>query len=448
MSKPVLDKRALPSTRAARISACGRPLIAWTLSGERHCTAYACRDRYCANCGDRYASRAFAKISEAMDSTETESVYMATVTRVAPGPADVDGDALSGALLRQALRRERDQWQTITSALRWDDYRIGRGRDHETRIKPPDSSNLASCAGCETWSYDCDQCSLLIGTEYEPAAGYWPAADGDRTYLWALEITTGANGDRWHVHRHIITHNRVTAERILCAAYQHRDRWQATRRVGYRVDLREIPAADAAGYVAGYLSGRQTTKGGWESAVADLSAETQAVYVRETMGVRRYDAAGDWRPLGMSPEPSEDPWVVVGDHTAVYPVQEYYRRGVLLSNRRKRNDFNELPCNCTGDESAPCTDCEQNACKPRPLSWLDDVSLPVSALRQCYDDDQPAWRITRPPPDHDFLPAERIVVDEHDEMRRFLHRHSVCYRGLAPSFASDFSVDRCEPVAY
>ena len=171
------------------------------------------------------------------------------------------------------------------------------------------------------WPSRPDSSVPVIWVTYDDGAGYWHT-DGTRCYIWSLEVTLGGNGDGYHVHRHVICPTREQAERIVAAYASYHDRIQGVR--PYRVELERWDREGAAGYLASYLSAGRRKSGSWESVAARAPVDVQRVMVHALHNVRRYDAAGAWRPLGMSPEPTDDPMVLVGTERGVYDAQTYY----------------------------------------------------------------------------------------------------------------------------
>lgn len=321
---------------------------------------------------------------ECLEKTDTESVWMATITRRATGD-------LSTSALKRAIQREREHWRTITKKLRWDDSRLrkyaetgARSYLRELEIAPPDRVDLSQGSEEIDGAYD----------DGHRCGGYWPDADGSRTYLWALEATTGAaDKGHWHVHRHVICPDRSQAERILAASYLHDDEIQGA--APYRVDLRRWDRKRAAGYLAGYLAGaqRDVDDKTWTSCVECEPVDVQRAYVDGMKGVRRYDAAGDWRPLGMSPDETDDPVVLVGDDLGVYDAQSYYSKWVVQTEKTKR--FKALTEDCENS----CTSYEQSAWDRKRQSWFASTNVSVDVLEHYADADR-AVRLPRPePPD-------------------------------------------------
>ena len=135
------------------------------------------------------------------------------------------------------------------------------------------------------------------------------------TYVWVREVTRGDSG-QWHVHMHVVCPDRATAE-VLNAA------WQVTRRQSdtchtdikapaeVREKLEDSEGGDdvrqLAEYVTKYVTGTR------DAAFTDeWSTLERSAYVKAMADKRVYDAAGDWRPIGIRHEAeADDPTVAV-----------------------------------------------------------------------------------------------------------------------------------------
>lgn len=114
--------------------------------------------------------------------------------------------------------------------------------------------------------------------------------------MWVREITTGAGGRGWHVHIHVMVRTLSDAQ-LLNAAWQAeikaRGLCDHTRRGWSSTDITRKPAGSAAAYASKYLAKQDLQSG-------KIPEELHGVYVDGTKGMRRCDAWGDWRPLGLS----------------------------------------------------------------------------------------------------------------------------------------------------
>jgi hypothetical protein len=135
------------------------------------------------------------------------------------------------------------------------------------------------------------------------------------TYVWVREVTRGDSG-QWHVHMHVVCPDRATAEMLNAA-------WQVTRRQSdtchtdikapaeVREKLEDSEGGDdvrqLAEYVTKYVTG--TRDGAFTES---WSKAERSAYVKAMADKRVYDAAGDWRPIGLRHEAeADDPAVAV-----------------------------------------------------------------------------------------------------------------------------------------
>lgn len=121
-------------------------------------------------------------------------------------------------------------------------------------------------------------------------------------YIWALEVTTGEDGTHWHPHLHVLVRDMQDASRLVAE-------WlQASRELGIYASPKgqkisrsrekgRTSAEAAASYVTHYVSKRDMSNA-W-------SKETAINYLAAMQHVRRYDAGGEWRPLGVSRRDSQ-----------------------------------------------------------------------------------------------------------------------------------------------
>lgn len=276
--RALIDRRALGDRRRRRISACGRsPLHFRRTDGSASTSIYRCGDRYCPDCADDYGRRIFACILRALRSVEVDEVYEVTLTaRSYPGHSHWG--------LEAALSRDRDQWAHTAARCRLQSARHRRGQIGamvRRGIRP------ARMAGSEV------EGSLLLDDEGR-RGGLWPGQASTVDYIWTLEITKGDVG--WHVHRHVICADLTTARQIAGAWDSYRSAIQGD--TPHRVAIHRRDALDAADYAAGHVGGRKP--GGWHGVSQSLSYAESMAWLRSTKGRRRYDAAGAFRPLGVS----------------------------------------------------------------------------------------------------------------------------------------------------
>lgn len=174
-----------------------------------------------------------------------------------------------------------------------------------------------------------DSCRKYAST-WDDETGFPRPSRGARlTYIWAVETTTGAESDRWHVHLHVLLPTRGEAEAYSAA-------WQLAR------EQRGLCSTDISGGpdrligsdgddggdrrdVAQYL-----TKYVAESVCDELEPQHVRAYIMGSKNLRRYDAGGAWRPLGIGrrSEEAADPleWVHVGDGE-LEPIADFFSIG-------------------------------------------------------------------------------------------------------------------------
>lgn len=325
----------LSASVLARASICGTPLDFVRASGQTHEGAYCCGSQWCEYCGGVYRHRVAGCVTAAIDELRREEPHFVTLTlpRLPDELADELGGQLSEAAFRARWNAVRDCWSRATSRIRW-------MRSLEQR------GELARAAESVPPPARPDPHPVYAST-YDVKAGRWSSA-GSWGYVWAREVTTGASGDHWHVHVHVVVPSRGWAERLNAA-------WQASlAELGYlragewaHTDLRELPrdladelADDVVSRVASYLAegprkitdtgraGHVVARYASKSDVEAIGDDALAVYVAASSGVRKYDSGGRCRPLGIAREPEEtdDPvqWVVTPDSQSLTPIADFY----------------------------------------------------------------------------------------------------------------------------
>lgn len=274
----------LSRSTQASLARCGSPLVLVDHGGAPHHVRWRCRSRYCPECAQRRAQRVYCAISAAVD---VRRPWLVTLTQPA-------ARGRTEAQLRERLATHRDLWRRATRRLRLWRSAVRRGADaleQRAIVPPPSRYGRPHPEYASTWS---------------DARGWSAAAaEGDWAWLWALEVTPGRVG--WHVHRHVMTPTRALAE-LISAAWQaaaaelgevERGRW-------VRTDLRQAEPRDdddtrhhGASYLASYCSGAKDLDA-LGNLLGEARHEATRAYVRVTYRLRRYDAAGAWRPLGLS----------------------------------------------------------------------------------------------------------------------------------------------------
>lgn len=362
MKDLLVDERALTQNHLGRHARCGAPYVGIHESGKTGVYAMGCGLRWCLSCAKRYGQRAFRLIQKALTSTGLDKVYMVTLTRRADPGDDVEA-------LTRAVERDRAHWRHTTRRLRYDDARLAKLRQakngaarrrawrrlQDGAIRPADV----------TWAESSD---VKKFTCYDDDNRYWRDIPDDRAYLWAFECTYNQRRRWWHAHRHIVVRSRSEAERLVAAAASHSDPIQGE--TPYRVDIQEWDTDRAVGYVSSYMSGCHKTKDGdWSGVASSLPLAQQQAYVEGMQHVRRYDAGGDWRPLGMAREPSDDPMIGAAFGAAAVPSQQFFRQSYReLPKQRAAGDEHQNTNNSgnldggrPGSTENPCTTYEQSA---------------------------------------------------------------------------------------
>lgn len=263
MGAPLVPARYLSPSTGARIAACGHAVSFVTPDGRQN-GRWSCGSSWCSWCSSRRRARARGIIADVLDD-DTNDEHVTMVTLTIPHECDLSAEYLTAQVARVA-----EVWRRTQSELRW--HRRFRARGEPSNIRPPGRPRahpVYASTYDRGWSGDAD-------------AG-----------VWVREVTEGSStSPGWHVHVHAVLPSRGDAE-LLNAAWQQvcaelgvmpAGRWTSTR-------FSELPSARAASYIAKYL-----TKGD----VGHISARNQRAYVEGTKGMRRCDAWGGWRPLGLA----------------------------------------------------------------------------------------------------------------------------------------------------
>lgn len=195
--------------------------------------------------------------------------------------------ALGADELREQSMLVSRMWRGAQSRLRWF-ARTG----NPAYVMPPSRRGRRNVAWSETWS-----------------AGNWLARTTSGT--WVREVTASRSG--WHVHLHIIVRTRAEAE-LLNAAWQRECEQLG---VGWtKTDIRQITGVAGAAYVSNYLAKKDLAK---------IPARHHGEYVRGVRHMRRCDAWGDMRPLGIRRVPAGTVTHVRRDHWPhAVPIATYY----------------------------------------------------------------------------------------------------------------------------
>lgn len=301
MASPLVPARHLTPTVAARIRHCGAPLVYVTPDGPQS-GHWSCGSSWCDWCSERRRSRARRIIADRLTHTDLDEVAddvallgddddeLHLVTLTVPHRHD-----LSAAYLRDRVETVATVWRDTSSRLRWHAYRWYRDDASAADRVPPPGRGGPHPYYASTWQ---------DGWQSVCSAG-----------VWVREITDGG-GTGWHVHVHAVVRSREDAE-LLNAAWQASVVAAGEIRDGYwtRTDIRAIPASRAARYVAKYLT-KQDAR--------ELPDELIPAYIEGSRGMRRADAWGGWRPLGLSRQPGDATHVADPDWDTAVEVAAYY----------------------------------------------------------------------------------------------------------------------------
>jgi hypothetical protein len=318
------NRRYLPPAAQARIAACGQPMRLLRQSGDVEWVPFRCEHRFCTECARRYSWRVAQALRQTFEDTD---VYMLTVTQRLPEGHTAEDLERNWEIIRQ-------HWDRATEQARHHCEGVRKRKAHEA--KEAHATTAADRATARHWREYWDEALQTnppedapehvgsaalpyLGTKWSrtwvPSRGEYDAPD-ELTYMWVREVTRGDAG-QWHVHAHVICPDRATAE-ILNAAWQDTRQRQSepckTDIKGpddVREQLRDAEGGDDVGDLAEYVTKYVT--GARDGAFTDeWSTAERCAYVRGMADKRVYDAAGDWRPIGIRHEADpEDPAVAV-----------------------------------------------------------------------------------------------------------------------------------------
>lgn len=298
----------------ARVSICGTPIILHRASGETTPTRFSCGSSWCSYCSRVHALHVADCMRMALAGADDPCMVTLTLPRL-PEPLETAlGGPMSEGAARVAIDRQREVWRRAMERIRWYRHHLDRGElaAANENVPPPGRpdphAEFASQWDGERWD----------------TASPWG-------YAWSLEVTAGAEGDHWHPHRHVLVTGRGWAEIVNAS-------WQAAAvDCGYAADgywTSTHILDDVGGRVAGYLAkvgtfddhrhasqslARYLTKGG---DLDQVPVEHHGAYVQAVGGLRRYDAGGSMRPLGVARAAPED---------AVIGVESVHWTGVVVS---------------------------------------------------------------------------------------------------------------------
>lgn len=351
MSRPIQAvKKHLPKYRQNRVGLCGAEMPAMLRDDGSEITGarYRCGDRFCSHCASKREQRVFACVLRSVRENaaigvpaDVQSGFMVTLTHEKhPG--------LSGRSLREARDIQAEIQRECHRRLKRHDYAVQRHARHTAGGDLARADRWSRVAKRQLPYFNHTLCySDQTSPPYKPYRNAWsgqnPASGGATTYIWAREITPGGKNARyagWHVHAHYLVPTESDAHRLISAhlgacralgvrAATKQQKISKPARPEYETDYQEL--GDAARYITQYI-----TKNG----IDDLGADVLDAYVFGINGLRQYDAAGRWRPLGIGK--TRDP-----DAPRVTHVREYTvavtTDGELIERAIKR-DFGDFMC--------------------------------------------------------------------------------------------------------
>lgn len=283
MATPLVTAGLSPST-TARIDACGHPITYVSSSGASVPGHWPCGSSWCTYCALRRRDR-IAPIVEQKISATVETVYLVTLTI----PHEND---LSARYFADQCELVREIWREMMSRIRWARHHLGKHRlasEAWERIPPP------GWYEGDTFVPHPDYAS-----EWSADIGWGVSPDILDRGVWVREVTTGsARNPGAHVHAHILVASKRAAQ-CLNAAWQAVTadfgvrQWRRGRLEFANTDISEVPSGKGAYYVAKYVSKLDALD------LKKKGREVERAYVKGTKGMRRCDAWGEWRPLGLA----------------------------------------------------------------------------------------------------------------------------------------------------
>lgn len=288
----------LTNASRKRTSLCGYPLRFIRASGATDDGRFACGSIWCEYCASRKRVHRSSCIASAI--CGSESPVMVTLTL----PQLHHPEPLSAHALRCALERKRELWMDIGKRMRWGAYHRRCGDlDAESVTLPAPSRH----GGPHPW-----YASTFVD-------GVWSEPDEKWGCVWALEVTQGgaskSKGKRktrrsgaghWHVHLHVLVPSREWAER-LNAAFQATVQQMGILPVGQWAHTHFLVLESTQG-ASKYMAKAVASYAGKGGDLDSIHADHHGAYVAGMHNVRRLDAQGEWRPLGLSyREPVSDP---------------------------------------------------------------------------------------------------------------------------------------------
>lgn len=251
MATSIVSTQHLSPATRERIASCGHPLWFVRPDGESR-GHWRCGNSWCSHCADRRRVHVFHCVRRKLDVGHYQLVTLTVPKR---------SSTLDAESLRAQSQLVSAMWRGTQTRLRW----YARTGSPEY-VMPPSRRGKRNVAWSETWK-----------------RGNWLARATSGT--WVREVTASRSG--WHVHLHVIVRTRAEAE-LLNAAWQ---RETATLGCGWtKTDIRAITGVGGAAYVSNYLAKKDLEK---------IHPRHHGEYVRGVRHMRRCDAWGTMRPLGI-----------------------------------------------------------------------------------------------------------------------------------------------------
>lgn len=304
--------RHLPAYRQSRTKFCGAkmPTMIRDDGSRIDGAVYRCGDRFCGFCARCRSQRVYACILRAISDSamiapaEAKTGVMVTLTQQKP-PGHTGKDLRAARDIQQKIQAEAHK------RLNRHDYAVQRIARHTARSNWRKVAEWVDAAKKALPLFDhSDLKGQLPLPTNNPFCGYAHASGGKTTYIWAREITPGGSGARyngWHVHSHYLVPTIDDAYRLISAHLA------ACRSLGVKALAREqvisFPeppekengadggsVSDAARYITQYIT---------KSGLDDVDESLIEAYIYGIHGLRQYDAAGRWRPLGIGKKRDE-----------------------------------------------------------------------------------------------------------------------------------------------
>lgn len=301
-------KQYLPKYRISRMGLCGAPMPTMrrsdgsTIDGA----TFRCSDRFCAHCDRCRSQRVYACIMRATSGVlggPRVGVMVTLTHQKLPGLSK--DDLVASRELQQEIQRECHR------RLRRHDYAVRESARQSAAGASHKSSEWLAIARATLPRFDPTNCysadaRTLLTNRW---SGLNPAStNGTTTYIWAREVTPGG-GTRyagWHVHSHYLVpcesdaHRLISAHLAACRALGVRadvaqQRISRPSRASWRGDG-DADMRDAVGYITQYIT---------KCDIPDGDEELLRAFIYGIRGMRQYDAAGAWRPIGVGKKRDE-----------------------------------------------------------------------------------------------------------------------------------------------